>query len=294
VKYTAALLTAAAGLALAAPPASAVDLPNFGIFRKKPKPEAAGKAKSLVATLQSDPDEKKRVQAAEELRSVDPRTNPDVVPALIGALQKDPSTAVRTEAVEAIGKLKPVSPSAAVAMETALQSEPDPKVREAIKAALWQYHLNGYRPPPTGGALATQTTEPPFSQPRAATVTPRPGGGTADSQFRPITNSVGKGVVYPPTAEPPLAKPKPPAAPKSEPRTVLPPTPSILPPPLPATAVPEPMAAKPSGPAVPSGAPMPLPTIPVPPATSPAPASAPASSGLPTIPVPPPAGKSSF
>ena len=43
MKYTAALLTAAAGLALAAPPAPAVDLPNFGIFRKKPKPEAAGK-----------------------------------------------------------------------------------------------------------------------------------------------------------------------------------------------------------------------------------------------------------
>lgn len=294
MKYLAAFLTAAAGLALAAPPAAAVDLPNFGIFRKKPKPEAAGKAKSLVTTLQSDPDEKKRVQAAEELRSVDPRSNPDVVPALIGALQKDPSTAVRTEAVESIGKMKPVSPSAAVALETALQSDPDPKVREAIKAALWQYHLNGYRPPPpTGGAMATQTTEPPFSRP-APTMTSRPGAG-ADAQFRPITNSVGKGVFYPPTSEPPIAKPMPPAAPKSEPRTVAPPTPSILPPPLPATAVPEPTTAKPaapSSPVVPSGAPMPLPTIPAPPATNPTPA--PASGSLPTIPVPPPAGKSSF
>ena len=84
MKYTAALLTAAAGLALAAPPAAAADLPNLGIFRKKPKPEAAGKAKNLVTTLQSDPDEKKRVQAAEELRSVDPRSNPDVVRVYLG------------------------------------------------------------------------------------------------------------------------------------------------------------------------------------------------------------------
>lgn len=274
MKSIAAFLAVAAVLALAAPPAAAVDLPNFGIFRKKTKPESAAKAKSLVTTLQSDPDEKKRVQAAEELRAVDPRTNPDVVPALIGALQKDPSTAVRTEAVESIGKMKPVSPTAAVALETALQSDPDVRVREAIKAALWQYHLNGYRPPPTGGSLATQTTEPPFSRPVA-----RPGTGPADAAFRPITNAVGKGVFYPPTAEPPLAKPKP--------RSVAPPTPSILPPPLPASAVPEP-TAKPAAPAVPGGAPMPLPTIPVPPTGSPS------GSGLPTIPVPPPSGKSNF
>jgi hypothetical protein len=290
VNRVAAFLTVAAGLALAAPPAAAADLPNFGIFRKKPKPEAAGKAKSLVATLQADPDEKKRVQAAEELRTVDPRTNPDVVPALIGALQKDPSTAVRTEAVDSIGRMKPVSPTAAVALETALQSDPDPKVREAIKAALWQYHLNGYRTPPTGGSLATQTNEPPFSRPVA---TPKPGTGAADGPFRPITNSVGKGAVYyPPTAEPPIAKPQPPAAPKADPRAVVPPTPSILPPPLPATAVPEPTTAKPAAPAVPTGSPTPLPTIPAPPTTAPSPA--PAGNGLPTIPVPPPAGKSSF
>ena len=281
----AAFLTVAAGLALAAPPASAADLPNFGIFRKKPKPESAAKTKQLVTTLQSDPDEKKRVQAAEELRSVDPRNNPDVVPALIGALQKDPSPAVRTEAVESIGKMKPVSPSAAVAMETALQSDPDPKVRDAVKAALWQYHLNGYRSPPTGGSLATQTAEPPFSQPRPAlTGNPRPGTGAPDTQFRPITNAVGKGVFYQPTAEPPIARPKPPAAPKAGPQVVVPPTPSILPPPLPATSVPEP-TAKPATPAVPTGAPMPLPTIPVPPS---------GGGGTPTIPVPPPSGKPSF
>ncbi|HVK15910.1 MAG TPA: HEAT repeat domain-containing protein, partial [Fimbriiglobus sp.] len=143
----AAILTAALSLAA---PAAANDGPlGLGLFKKRQKAsEPASHGKQLIGTLRSDPDEKKRLQAAEQMRGLDPRTDGDVIPALIGSLQRDPSPAVRAGAAESIGKLKPIYQPAGIAMETALASDPDPKVRDAVKSALWQYHLNGYRTPP--------------------------------------------------------------------------------------------------------------------------------------------------
>lgn len=281
-----AILFLSAAVALsAATPAPAIDF-GLGLFKKKSKPESGDRAKAFVTTLQSDPDEKKRKTAAEELRSFDTRTNPDVMTALITALQRDPSSAVRIEAAESIGKLKPVMQPAGIAMESALQSDPDPKVREAISSALWQYHLNGYRTPPAGNPLGSQTSEPPIaSRPPVgvppATMTARtlPTTGGGEPNFRPITNSVGKGVFYQPTAEPPLARPKPPG--KTE---VTPPSPSLLPPPMPSVSVPDP-SRKPI-----ASTPVPTPSIP-PVTTAPPPTIAPPTtsvpSGLPSIAPPP-------
>lgn len=240
--------------------ANAIDF-GLGLFKRKQQPqkaEATTKVKQLIATLHNDMDEKKRRAAAEELRGFDPRNAPEVIPALIGSLQRDPSPTVRIEVVDSLGKLKPVSTQAGIAMETALQSDPDAKVREAVKAALWQYHLNGYRPP-TNSPFATQTSEPPLA-PKTTT------------GFRPITNTVGKSVNYPQTAEPPLAKPKPKSAP----------TPTVAPPPKatdpPKTTLPLPMPTTPTIPPPSSGPPPP------PPSTTP--------SGLPPLPmiptIPPP------
>jgi hypothetical protein len=277
VKRTAAFIALAATLALA-PDAGAIDF-GLGLFKRKQQPQKAeppSKVKQLVATLQTDLDEKKRRAAAEELRGIDPRNAPEVVPALIGSLQKDPSPAVRIEAVESLGKLKPVATQAGIAMETALQADPDAKVREAVKAALWQYHLNGYRPP-TNSPFAAQTGEPPFA--------PKP----TTSGFRPITNTVGKGVNFPQTAEPPLAKPKPKATP----------APTVTPPPK---VTEPPKSTEPTKTTLPLPMPTtPAPTIPAPPSSTPSPAP---SSGtpvglppvsVPTIPTPPPGpGKPNF
>ncbi len=298
---TAAVLTAA--LILAVPATAGDGILGFGLFKKRTKhSDPAGRVKQLVSTLQSDPDEKKRKQAAEELRGFDPRNNGDIVMALVGSLQHDPSPAVRAEAAESLGKLKPVYQPAGIALETALGSDPDARVRETVRSALWQYHLNGYRTPPAGDPFATQTAEPPLARPqppparptRTAAAPPR----SADDGFRPITNSVGKGVYYPPTPEPPLARPKtaPPPRPAGEAKS---PTPSVLPPPLPAPSVPDPSAKPAPPPATPATVPAPSVPSGVPTVTVPPPLPAPAQSapeppgGVPTVTVPPlpPPGK---
>ncbi|HET6576408.1 MAG TPA: HEAT repeat domain-containing protein [Fimbriiglobus sp.] len=258
---TAAILTAALTLTASAPAGDGIL--GLGLFKKRSKsPEPATQAKQLVATLQGDPDEKKRRQAAEQLRGLDPRKDGDIVPALIGTLQRDPSPAVRAEAAESIGKLRPIYQPAGIAMESALASDPDPKVRDAVKAALWQYHLNGYRTAPAGNPYATQTAEPPLAvrrlQPPLARApqqrpAPRP---AADAGFRPITNTVGKPVFYQPTPEPPLARPRGASRPRDEAKG-----PAVLPAPKPAAAVPDP-AEKPSTPTVPTVSVPPLPTPP--------------------------------
>ncbi len=242
------LLMAAAAAALVAPPAPAVDL-GFGLFKRKPKGEpAAAKAKQLTTTLGTSPDEAARKQAAEELRSLDPRSNPEVFPALIGALQKDPSPAVRVAAADTVGRLKPVYQPAGIVLDGVAQTDPDPKVREAAQAALFQYHLGGYVTP--RGPQASGSAEPPIAARRP---TPPP-----VATFRPITNTVGKGVFYPPTAEPPLAKGLQPA-PAAKPAPAAPP-PALLPQPMPPALPPIPPPAAPS---VPTG---PLPPVSVPPA----------------------------
>jgi hypothetical protein len=244
--------------------ASSAPAQGLNIFKRRSKPDTspATKVKQLAETLRASPDEGKRKQAAEDLREFDPRSNPDLIPALMGAVQKDPVPGVRSAAAESIGKLKPVSQPAGLTLEAVAQADPDAGVREAAKQALWQYHLNGYRPPTTG-PLAPQSAEPPLAaKPVSRPGKPAPPPATG---FRPITNSVGKGLFFPQTSEPPLARPKPPAAPAKEPAK---PT-TVLPPPQPAAQVPQPMppaAAAPStpppaAPSVPSG---PLPPISIP------------------------------
>jgi hypothetical protein len=240
---------------LLAPAAPAVDL-GLGIFKRKPKTDTADRVKQLVATLQSDPDEKKRSAAVEELRGLDPRQHADVVPALVGSLQRDPAPAVRAEAAEALGKIKPVTQPVALALEAVQANDPTPAVREAAKSALFQYHLNGYRsanPAPTGTA---QSNEPPFAAPRPVlkTVPSNPVPVGTETGFKPIANGVGKGVFATQTAEPPLAKPK------GEPRPATPlpapaPAPALVPanpptiavPPPPPTIKPPPLATPGSG-----------------------------------------------
>ena len=262
MKRIAAVLTATLAISTVQQ-ASAIDL-GFGLFKRKPQAAAPSNSKSdnsqkfkqLVATLQSDPDIDRRKLAAEALRAQDPRNNPDVITTLVSTLQNDPNSGVRAIAAESIGAIKSVYPTAGAALENSEKSDPDANVRTVAKAALWQYHLNGYKTPTsTTASLPSQTGEPPLAmrKPVAPPIVPVKPAPT-DVSFRPITQGMGKGVVYQPTTEPPLAKPK--APPETVP-DVKPPMPMIDAPPIPTTPLPLPsgipLVTIPDVPKVPTG-----------------------------------------
>lgn len=225
------------------------EIPRLGIFRKKkedpPAPAKPGQpagtaadapaAKSTnpaITTLRTDRDEKDRVAAAVTLRNADPRNDLEVLPTLMTSLQQDPSPTVRAAVAETIGKLKPVSVEAGATLEGAVIGDPSEAVRKAAQAALWQYHLNGYRSTAANAAIP-QTVEPPLARPKSIPTpmpnpapTPLPTLGTLTSNTkpqaapapvqpvvqpvaRPISTGIGRGAIYPQTIEPPLAKPKP-------------------------------------------------------------------------------------
>jgi hypothetical protein len=279
------LTTAALAAAVAVAPLTAAraDFPRLGIFRKRAnKEEPPPKARSLVETLKSDPDEKKRKAAAVELRQHDPRTNADLIPTLIATLQRDPSPAVRAEAAETIGKLKPVAQQAGVALEQTLAADPADEVRKAAQQALWDYHLNGYRSAGVNPAHP-QTPEPPVAKPRPAPAALPPviaAKPATPAQPRPVTSGVGKGAIHSQTVEPPLAKPRP---------TVAPPTPALTVPPLPTDAGKPP--ASPSISPPPKADPKSVIPVPTPPPGAglpgiPAAPTVPAGPTVPTIPPP--------
>lgn len=220
------------------------EIPRLGIFRKKkedppapPKqpdapPAAAKPANGTLDALKADRDEKSRAAAAVALRSVDPRTDANILPTLMTSLQQDPSAGVRAAVAETIGKLKPISAEAGATLEQAVVGDPSEPVRKAAQAALWQYHLNGYRSTAANAAVP-QTAEPPLARPKSipqsmpapqvpavltSQVKPTPAPVAAPPVARPISTGIGRGAIYPQTIEPPLAKPK---------TDVKPPVPSI-------------------------------------------------------------------
>ncbi|MCZ2342083.1 MAG: HEAT repeat domain-containing protein [Bacteroidales bacterium] len=233
--------------------AQAIDFPNFGLglFKRKQKEEpVAPPTQHYVTTLQSDPDEQKRLMAASGLANADPRVDAAVIPTLIHSLQRDPSPLVRSQAAEVIGKLKPIYLHAGLALQTAAQSDPTDMVRKASKAALWEYHLAGYRPAAGIGGRNEQTPEPPIANPvPGVAIQARPQVaapvGTTSTDFRPIAVGMGKGANFQQTVEPPIAAIKVQPAPVTTP--ILTPSPRPVPTPIPNPA--------------PSSA-LPMPTIP--------------------------------
>lgn len=141
-----------------------------GLFKKTSKPDPAEHVPVLIKTLKSEPDERKRATAAEELREFDSKTFPEIIPALIEALRNDGSVSVRSESVNSIGKLRPVTQVAGYALEQAAQNDPSIRVRLAAKTTLAQWTLfHGFRPGRPPESNATQTEEPPLALPLPAT-----------------------------------------------------------------------------------------------------------------------------
>lgn len=115
---------------------------NAGIFGKKPKTTEADKVVEMLSTLRDNPSASKRAEAAEELRDVDAKDFPEIVPALVEALQKDSSSSVRAQAAESLGKIKPTSHEAAQALDQAVDGDKSFMVRFKARTARL-----GYRAP---------------------------------------------------------------------------------------------------------------------------------------------------
>ncbi|MCS6867110.1 MAG: HEAT repeat domain-containing protein [Gemmataceae bacterium] len=176
-----------------------------GLFKKRPD---ATRVPTLMETLSADPDEKKRLAAAEELGRADSRLYPEVAAALVLALQKDSSPAVRAEAAYALGQLGQVFALAGQALEEAADRDTSFSVRLAARRTLWEYHLMGYRGAKTPDHGLTPTDEPPLASP--------PGPRNAAAIVR----------TAPPT--PPTAQPRLPAGPERS--VAIPPVPVVSPP----------------------------------------------------------------
>src|SRR5262249_53122142 len=129
--------------AVLAPPARAGIFDR--LFGRKPKPNPTERVPELLGILKSDADERKRTEAAEELSKFDPKTFPQIYPALIDALQHDTSAGVRVEVVQTLGKLRPISAQAGYALEQSQNTDNAMRVRMAARTTLFQYHLAGYR-----------------------------------------------------------------------------------------------------------------------------------------------------
>jgi hypothetical protein len=226
----------------------AVALPgavSAGIFSHKPKPSSQ-RATELIGILRSDPDEKKRTAAADELGSYDLKTYPEIVPPLLQALN-DQSADVRHQTVQTLGKLRPVSPEIGQALEQTLANDSSSKVRMQARTTLWSYHIAGYRSPKNpaqdGGPMlpnqAKQPTQPMQPNqptgPMISTTQEPPLADRAPAQF-PVSPPA------PPTPAPVRLVPAP---------VVQPAAPPKLQPPAPAVARP-----LPSGPSSPTQQPV--------------------------------------
>src|SRR5579859_6295392 len=132
-------------------------------FNRGKKPTADEQIADLVKTLRTNPDERHRASAAEELVKFDAKSHPTVAATLIDSVMKDPSAAVRYEAAQSLGKVRPITSQTAYALEYALSNDVSTRVRTAAKSALWQYHVAGYRG--IGPSLPPQTAEPGFAAP---------------------------------------------------------------------------------------------------------------------------------
>lgn len=200
---------------------------HAGIFfgKKNKKPTPAERVPELLAVVKTDGDESKRAAAAQELRQYDPGQFPMIVPVLVDALLTDSKPAVRAEAAQSLGKMRPISPQAGMALEQVLANDSSMRVRLQARSSLLQYHWSGYRSVRKDD-LVPQTKEPPLADDKAPPIistttlspsnerfVPRPADGSrSTSGYRSTPPAPFPFVPQQPTGkEPPLPSPVTPA-----------------------------------------------------------------------------------
>ena len=117
----------------------------FNPFRKAPPPPPpAERVGQLVSIIKSDPDERKRTLAVEEIRDFDTKAFPEIVPILADVAQNDAKPGVRAEAVSSLVRIRPVTQIAGQAIEHAAAKDDHWRNRMNAQAALVRYRLAGY------------------------------------------------------------------------------------------------------------------------------------------------------
>jgi hypothetical protein len=103
-----------------------------------PKPAEAvadEQAARWVAVLRGAPDPEARGWAATRLQSVNWRTHPEVVQALLGGAVRDTAGSVRTSCIRALNGLDANTNTVLAALDT-LRADHDPAVKQAAEEAL--------------------------------------------------------------------------------------------------------------------------------------------------------------
>ena len=137
-------------------------------FAKKSKVNPSQRVPELILIVKTDPDERKRARAADELRDYNATTFTEIVPVLADVLMHDKKVSVRAEALGSLTRIRPVNALAGQAMEKAVAGDESWRVRLQARAALTKYHLAGYssrRSDPTSTVSRKQGTgEPPLAE----------------------------------------------------------------------------------------------------------------------------------
>jgi HEAT repeats len=132
----AAVAVALSGSSCLMPEASAV---GFFCCRKRPSPPPVPEStviERLEFLLTRCPDWKQRDDAAHALRDHDWKEYPEIALILATSLQVDPSEEVREEAAESLAKLAPCLPEVHAALQSASVGDPDPATRRNARRAL--------------------------------------------------------------------------------------------------------------------------------------------------------------
>lgn len=152
--------------------------PAQWIFAKKARTNPTQRVPELILIVKTDPDERKRAHAAEELRDYDTAIFTEIVPVLVDVLLNDKKQGVRSEALASLTKIRPVTTLAGQAMEKAAAQDESLRVRWQAKSALPKYHLAGYSVRRNEATQATKKTsdEPPLGlgSPAPKVVQPQP------------------------------------------------------------------------------------------------------------------------
>ncbi len=147
--------------------------------KKAPRPDPTARVGELINVVLSDASEKKRALAADELRHYDGQKFPEIVSILAEVLKTDKATGVRIEAAQSLGKIRPVSSTAAQALDQASHKDPAWRVRMQAWTSLRLYHLAGYRPAKkdakdNGRLLQENSKEPPLGNQTPIIIFPEP------------------------------------------------------------------------------------------------------------------------
>lgn len=155
--------------------------PAQWIFVKKTKANPTQRVPELILIVKTDPDERKRAQAAEELRDYDTTVFTEIVPVLADVLMHDKKQGVRSEALTSLAKIRPVSTLAGQALEKVAADDESLRLRWQAKTLLPKYHLASFTSRKSGPAPAKkkQTDEPPLGAPTTKVSEPPP-------MFRPL------------------------------------------------------------------------------------------------------------